>query len=347
MTLTEVLNKYDEAAAFFLHELEAQHRSEETIKNHVGSLGRFRDFFIRFHEDEDDVSDPKYLDFQTWRDELEAEGKASSSITIYLNNLRQFFACVSDEELEDIRFYDRNPVPKRIIPGPGKEAKKPYEQFLTDEQIARLWENNPQWAHTRQKPLWARNYAIIMILLATEIRSKEILDLKVSDVDFEYGEIQVWSGKGDKYRCVDCPDIALDAVSLYLRSGIRPEGLSDDDYLFGNTRVKGHMGKPVYGDEWHRGTKQWLADIVKKHVKMVTGVDRISPHDLRHVGARLDLHNGMRAEELQAKLGHEALQTTQIYSGKLGTKRRRVSAKGVYAERDYQAQKTKRMLEAV
>lgn len=345
MTLAEVLNKYDKAAEFYLHEMKAQHKSVETMKNLNGVIEMFRSFFIRLHEDEDEVSDPKQTDFMAWRDELEAGGKKISTVSEYLRKIRTFFAYVSDEELDELRFYEKNPVPSRIIPTDKGYSNKPYDQLLTDEEVSMLWANTPIRRTGMKSCFWPRNYAIVITLLTTEIRNKELLDLKLSDIDFEYGEIQIMSGKGNKYRCVDCPDIALDAIRLYLRSGIRPANLSDDDYLFGTTSEKDIFGTNNRGKEWHRGTKQWLRQLVVKHVKNVTGVDSIGTHDLRHIGARLDLHNGVRAEELQAKLGHAQITTTQIYSGKLGAKRKRVSASGVYAERDYQAERNRMMLE--
>lgn len=345
MTMQEVLNKYDKAAEFYLHELKARDRSKTTIKNQFYSVNNFRTFFVQRHEGEDEVSDPKYLDFQAWRDDMEAKGKAMSTINRYMSDVRSFFSVVSNEELEEMRFYEKNPCPARVVPPADKPSEKPYDQILTDEQVSLLWENYNRTSGGRTWKYWPRNYAIIMILLTTEIRNKELLDLRLCDVDFEYGELQVMSGKGNKYRCVDCPEIALSAIKLYLKSGLRPERLSDDDYLFGTTSVQDGFAPCVKGDVWKRGSRNWLSELVARHVKMVTGVENVSTHDLRHVGARLDLHNGMRAEELQAKLGHESLTTTQIYSGKLGVNRKRRTAEGVYAERDYQAERNRMMLE--
>ena len=79
--------------------------------------------------------------------------------------------------------------------------------------------------------------------------------------------------------------------------------------------------------------------MVESHVFAVTGVHNIRSHDLRHVGARLDLNSGMDHYALQSKLGHANPQTTQIYSGKLMARVGRSSAKEVIAERDYQAQR--------
>lgn len=97
------------------------------------------------------------------------------------------------------------------------------------------------------------------------------------------------------------------ALRHYLASGIRPDDLPDTAPLFDTLR----------SGEWKAGTKQWLSELVERHVRSVTGVPDIRSHDLRHVGSRLDLNSGMPENELQAKLGHASPITTQRYSGRL------------------------------
>ncbi len=343
MKTMEAINKLNEALAFHVHELESCGTSDSTIFHYKKYVGEFIQSYAIFHADDEEVGEPNYLDIQKFRDSLEERGLKSTTVVLYLKKLNSFFKSVSDETLGEERFYERNPVSQRLFPSTKAELAKPYDVILTDEQVAKLWENTPIRKMGVKSNNWPRNYAIVMLLLATEIRNKELLDLKVSDLDFEYGEIQIWEGKGRKYRCVDFPEIAQTAIKLYLKSGIRPEHLSDDDYLFGTTAENAFHAKHGVAD-WHRMSCVGLSNIVARHVKLVTGVENVRTHDLRHVGARLDLHNGMRAEELQAKLGHAAITTTQIYSGKLGTNRRRQTAKSVYTERDIQTERNKMML---
>lgn len=344
MTMQEVVKKYNEAREFHISELKANGRSPKSIETRERTTRQFIEFFQKLHEGEEEVNSPRYADFQAWRDYLVETGISTSSLELYMKEVQRFFKSVSDEELGDMQFYEKNPLPSRVIPSAKKEQAKPYQQILEDEQVAMLWKNEPVRKLGVSTSIWPKSYAIVVLLLATEIRNSELLDLKLSDVDFEYGEIQIWAGKGNKYRCVDCPEIALTAIQLYLQSGLRPEGLSDDDYLFGTTKTK-VFGGDDDSAEWHRGSRQWLHKLVSNHIKNVTGVEFVGTHDLRHIGARVDLHNGMRAEELQSKLGHAELRTTQIYSGKLGTQRKRVTASGVYLERDIQTARNKMMLQ--
>ena len=344
MKKEEVLERYDNAVAFFLNDMKGRGLSSGYCNLHMKVARVFRKFWCELHQDEDDVRDLWYLDFQLWRDNLQESGLSRQTISMYLSNMHRIFESVSDEELGDLRFYEKNPASKRLYPDVSKDEKRPYDEILTDEQVLKLWENKPVSGRGLKPVYWPRNYAIVVLLLSTELRNKEVLDLTVNDLDFEYEEIQVRHGKGDKYRCVDFPKIAQTAIKLYLKSGIRPEGLSDDDYLFG-TDHPGGQGVFGHTGVWKRGTMTWLSKVVNCHVRNVTGVDMVGTHDLRHVGARLDLHNGMRAEELQAKLGHSNITTTQIYSGKLGANRKRVTARRVYEERDIQAARNEMMLQ--
>lgn len=343
MTLQEVLKKYDEATAFFLRLVETQGKSKETIRNYGKAVRLFRKFFARIHAGGEEVRDPWFLDFQMWRDEMTERGLGGYTMNRYFVDLSVFFTAVSGEDLGELRFYEKNPVPSRLYQC-GNPDKGPYQQILEDEEVLKLWDPDSVLRKGVTEVNGARNYAIVMLILATELRNKEILDLRLSDLDFEYSELQVRHGKGDKYRCVDFPEIAQTAVRMYLQSGARPAELSDDDYLFGTCRARKY-GAPGETEAWHRCSAQWLTNLVRRHVKAVTGVSDVGPHDLRHVGARLDLHNGMRPELLQAKLGHEDLTTTKIYSGKLGTSRRRVTAQRVYEERDIQTERNRRRLE--
>ena len=151
-----------------------------------------------------------------------------------------------------------------------------------------------------------------------------------ADIDLEDAALRVEHGKGDKFRVVDLPDIAVIALRHYLASGIRPDDLPDTAPVFGTLR----------SGEWKAGTKQWLSELVERHVRSVTGVPDIRSHDLRHVGSRLDLNSGMPENELQAKLGHASPITTQRYSGRLMDRSGRKSAKKVFAERDLQAKRS-------
>ena len=236
-----------------------------------------------------------------------------------------------------VPYYPKNPVTTRLIPSNKKRSKQPYKDLLTNDDIIALLRNNPVFPNSGPSN-WERNYAIIVLLLTTAIRNSEILALTPSDLDFENGYIHIQHGKGDKYRTVQFPSIAQEAIKLYLQSGYRPECIPDTLPLFGTTADR--TGRMRHAEAWHAGSSQWISEIVARHVKNVTGKENVRTHKLRHVCARTLLEQGLSMEEIQSILGHESILTTQIYAGKLSPKKAGKKAKVIFEEMEYQAQRT-------
>lgn len=341
MSFPKAYEKFRSAMIAYEDNLRALGRSGVTIKNQEQIFKNFSGFLLENKLWDHEEGFPEIL---AWRDQMRRDGKKPSTIKQYLTVLSAMYNFASSEELGENRWYDRNPVAKLLMPDTRKLDKRPYEQFLTDEQVMLLWRNNPPAKTVESPKFWPRNYAIVILLLTTELRNSELLALTPADLDWENSELYVEHGKGDKFRPVEFPPLAQTAVRLYLRSELRPASAGDHDPLFGTEATKEFKGTNR-GAEWHAGTRQWLSDVVKRHVKTVTGVDMIRSHDLRHVGARLDLNSGMSFEELQAKLGHESVATTQIYSGKLTSRKNRRLTKIVQEEKERQAQRNVLRLE--
>ena len=330
-----------EALDAWLRSCEASGAAKKTIVAYSKIAADFYNFIM---ESGLFYGDPGFTTIQQYRTTLLDRGFAERSIHHYLTVLRAFFAWASAPELGDARYYEQNPVSKLLMPRIRKLESRPYDLLLSDAQIMQLWRNNP--VKSTHPELWARNYAIVILLLTTELRNSELRDLSLDDLDFENAVLRVEHGKGDKFRTVDFPEIAQLAVRQYLESGVRPENAPDSAPLFGTFAKKARGAGTACAGDWHAGSLEWMSALVERHVYAVTGVQKIRTHDLRHVGARVDLNSGMPVEELQSKLGHSSITTTQIYSGKVMPRMSRASAKQVCAERDLQAQRLLAQLEA-
>ena len=329
------LEKFDHAAALYLENQRYGGASEQTVKNYAGRIALFRSFWLEHHEQQP-AGDPETADFRAWRNSLLDAGKKPSTVAQYLAELRYFFEYSADPELGAEQVYEGNPVSRRLIP---KIQKRPYDEILQNSDVAKLWQNEPPTAQL--KPNWPRNYAIVVLLLTSEIRNAELLDLRLCDVNLREYYLTVESGKGGKFRTVDLPEIAVSALKIYLQSGLRPADAPETAPLFGtNSDQSGHKN-----GTWHRGTSQWLSSVVERHVAAVTGVKNVRSHDLRHIGARLDLTSGLCGlEMLQGKLGHSSPNTTQIYSGRLTSRRQTVTAREVLAAQEEQAQRNRNLI---
>lgn len=317
--------KYESASKNYIKNLEYRGASKETVSDYERVLRLFYNFWTGLYPNGADT-DPKCVDILAFRDRLSDDGKKVSSIKHYLTVLKIFFTALEEPLFGEELQYKENPVKKGYYP---KETMRPYDIILTDEQVSMLLNNRKY--KTAKDSLWERNYAIIVTLLTTGLRNSELLNLRYYDLDFDNQEITVERGKGNKFRTVDFPQIAQTAILLYLNSDCSLKNPEPDDYVFGNYSAENGHAK---GKEWHRGTRQWLSQLVETHVCAVTGVSGVRSHALRHVCARIDLNSGVPLEELQSKLGHSSMETTIIYSGRLMSRRNRTSAQSVMLDRN-------------
>lgn len=183
---------------------------------------------------------------------------------------------------------------------PKLEKKLP--KFLTEDDIMNLF----AIAKADTTPTGYRNSVMLSLLYACGVRVSELISLKSSDIDFSQGLLYV-SGKGGKERIVPLPENMIQYVKLYLHK-IQPlllESVSGaSDYLF----------PTIYAGHIKHITRQAFWDILKKLVKKAGLADDISPHVLRHSVATHLLRKGANLRLLQLLLGHEQLQTVQIYT---------------------------------
>ena len=339
--MNTAIAKYEKASAAYLAELKSVGLADSTIHNYAKRMRLFKEFWITRKPE----TDPSCEDIMAWRDSLLESGSAASTVKQYLVELKAFFEFACDEDRCGSALYEKNPVKPKIYP---VIKKKPYENVLEPEDLKKLWVNKK---YRHEDILYPRNYAIVVLLLDGKIRQAELLDLKLSDVHFAekndpYDYLVIRKGKGDKYREVDLNPISVTALKLYLKSGVRPADLSDDDYLFGTTAEKVFGGNTKgKSAAWHRMSGAGLSKLVESHVKNVTGKSGFRTHSLRHNGAIIDLNNGISTEELQAELGHSSITTTQIYSGRLQSKRNRKNMADVLAVRDECAEKNQQILD--
>lgn len=149
-------------------------------------------------------------------------------------------------------------------------------------------------------PQALRDSALLETLYATGMRVTELVSLDESDLDLEEGTLVC--GADSKRRRVAPLDAAvLAALRAYMERGrpalvVRP----NETALFLN-----HRGQ--------RLTRQGLWLIIKRYVKEVGIQEQVTPHTLRHSFAAHLLHTGAGLREVQRRLGHASLSTTQVY----------------------------------
>jgi integrase/recombinase XerD len=146
-----------------------------------------------------------------------------------------------------------------------------------------------------------RNRIILELLYDTGIRRAEVASIRLSDLDLESGYILI-HGKGNKERVVPVCGRVCDLMRSYIEL-VRPSFLlgRDEGFLVLN---RWGAGMDVNGI--------WAA--VKRCVRLARLQKNVSPHTFRHTCATHMLKNGAPIRHVQELLGHESLESTQIYT---------------------------------
>mgnify|MGYP000696706604 FL=1 len=179
------------------------------------------------------------------------------------------------------------------IKAPKLEKKLPT--YLTNEEIAKLFNIR------LTKPVDYRNKAILEVMYATGARISEVINLEVNQIDFEECIIRV-VGKGKKERIIPLDDVAIEALDNYINN-YRPFLIKNEtcNYVFLNKN-----GEKI--------SRQMIFKMLKNLANKAGITKEISPHTLRHSFASNLLNNGADLRVIQELLGHENLETTEIYS---------------------------------
>jgi len=150
--------------------------------------------------------------------------------------------------------------------------------------------------------LGVRDRAILELFYSTGIRRSELASLCCDDVNFERQTLQVREGKGKKDRVVPVGSRALQWLERYVET-VRPE-------LIVSSR-EGALFLSCYGEALNPDV---LSRKVSKYIRDAEIGRQGSCHLFRHSCATHMLENGADIRLIQQLLGHESLETTQIYT---------------------------------
>ncbi len=176
------------------------------------------------------------------------------------------------------------------------KVKKSLPRSIGPEEIEKLLAE-PSKNNSAQA---LRDKALMEILYAAGMRVTELVNLSINDVDIKACTINC--GKGSpRHRTVPIYADAAKALDRYIKKG-RENLLTDisEPALFLN-----HRGR--------RLTRQGLWLIIKRYVEKVGIEGTVTPHTLRHSFAAHLLNSGAELREVQERLGHANISTTQVY----------------------------------
>ncbi|HBL71551.1 MAG TPA: site-specific tyrosine recombinase XerD [Bacteroidales bacterium] len=240
-----------------------------------------------------------------------AESEQKDFKSISYNDLQHFVAT-----LRDLGIHPRSQA--RIISG----IKSFYRFLLLDEYIAidptelleapKIGVKIPEVLTVEEinsildsidlsKPEGQRNRAMLEVLYSCGLRVSELTSLRYSDVYFEEAFIKV-EGKGSKQRLVPISDTALHEIRNYLYDRhLIPVKKGYEDTLFLSRRGTALSRIMVF-------------HVIKQQVELAGIKKNVSPHTFRHSFATHLLEGGANLRAIQEMLGHENINTTEIYT---------------------------------
>ncbi len=188
-------------------------------------------------------------------------------------------------------------IAQRVLAIPHKRFDRALVTYLTPVEVDALLA-----APARHTWLGRRDHALILLAVQTGLRVTELASLTVGDVELGRSAFVRCRGKGRKERCTPLRSQTAAAV----RAWIKERATGESTPLFPSRRG-GHLSRDA------------IEALVRKHAATAARTcpslrsKSVSPHVLRHTSAMQLLHAGVDRAVIALWLGHESVETTQMY----------------------------------
>src|SRR5271156_3181242 len=218
-------------------------------------------------------------------------GNGARSRNTRLSAIRSFFKYVAPNEPQLLHHC------QKVLTMPSKRYEKRTIDYLTHAEIEALI-----GAADLATPSGRRDRMLLLFALQTGLRVSELINLTCGDVALGTGAHVRCMGKGRKERSTPLRKDCVEALHTWLRE----RGGADSEPLFISNRGA-------------RLSRDAVEHIVRKHVGLAATTcptlkgKRVTPHVLRHSAAMQLLQNGVDRTVIALWLGHESVESTQMY----------------------------------
>lgn len=261
----------------FISYISKKNYSINTYTSYINDLYYFTVFIKK------DLTKITFEDIKDYLEHLNLKKEKPSSVRRKISSLKSFY-----KFLYKNGYIDKKDYPLTKVAYPKMEKKLP--KFIYYNDLLEIINES-----TKDKD-GVRDRLIIEMLYATGVRVSELVNIKISDIDFNNRRIIVL-GKGNKERIVYYGEYAEEVLKEYLKTHER----KNHNYLFVNSKG---------GKLTDRGVRYIIDNIMSKLSVKV----HVTPHVLRHTFATDMLNNGCDIKVVQELLGHSSLKATEIYT---------------------------------
>ena len=289
---------FEEHLKGFKNSLKLRNYSERTIESYFANATQFAAFIGKYYSRITSVSKITkdiLLDYQNYlinyrnRTDNPLAGKTQN---LKLISVRKFFQYLFKKDLilkdiSDVFTFAR-------------EEQKITRNILNEKQTLDLLKNIKL-----NSPISIRNKAIAETFYSSGIRTSELCNLKLHDIDLNNQVITIVKGKGNKSRIVPLTMYAVEYIKLYMekaRKFMLKGKKIDPGYLFLSSR----------GNRFDKNT---INKTVMKSIRKSQNLEKhISCYSFRHMCCTHLLANGVDISHIAQLAGHKSLTTTQKYT---------------------------------
>jgi len=265
---------------FYIY-LEGKNYSLNTINSYKKDLNQFAAYCKDIN-----IKNIDYEFIRKYLHTLYDKKYSSKSISRHISSLKSFFKYLMLTEI-----INKNPM--TLITNPKIEKKLPnYINYNDLEKILSIPDKTDK--------LGLRNALILELLYSSGIRVSELVNIKISDIDFNNKRILIF-GKGSKERYVMYGSVCANLLNDYLNKSRNLLVKENNEYLLVNK-----FGRKITD----RAIRLIIEDVIKQSSLKL----KISPHTFRHTFATHLLNEGADLKIVQELLGHENISTTGIYT---------------------------------
>lgn len=261
--------------------------SDNTLDAYIRDIKKFSLYAEKNLEN----SKPKAITYEDLQEYLILQSKQKISERTqarWISSIKSFFKYLLEEEIRDDN-------PATLLEGPKLGLYLP--DTLSVEDVERITKNI-----NLSTDLGVRNQCMVEVLYGCGLRVSELIELKISDINFKEGFLKV-EGKGQKVRYVPLAKYTSHLIKNYIENVRINNKINKkyEDILFLNSRGSSMSRVIVF--------------IIIKELADKAGIRKnISPHTFRHSFATHMLQNGADLRFIQEMLGHSSITTTEIYT---------------------------------
>ncbi len=264
---TQTIAGFDAAYKLLHQQVTLRGQSKSTLDNYIRRIALVSLHFGRLPEQVSDDEINEYLTSLA----LDPRSPSRSSFKHAVYGLRYYFRLIGQT--------------KRAISLPSLKGDTKLPVILNRSELKELF----------KAPKLLKQKIVLTLIYSAGLRGQEVINLKLSDIDFERRTIHIRQSKYKKDRIVPLSDYMAQGLKKYIQAE------HPHIWLFNGKEPDGRYS--VRGLSW----------VMRENLKKTSITKQINLHSLRHTYATHLLEEGLNIVTLKELLGHAEITTTMIY----------------------------------